>query len=44
MGALSFWWMSFCFDSTINAAPPAEAAPASSGECEFICFLKFIGR
>ena len=43
-GALSFWWMSFCFDSTINAAPPVEAAPASSGECEFICFLKFIGR
>jgi len=40
MGALSFWWMSFCFDSTINAAPPVEAAPASSGEC----FFRFIGR
>lgn len=40
MGALSFWWMSFCFDSTINAAPPADAAPASSGEC----FFRFIGR
>lgn len=40
VGALSFWWMSFCFDSTINAAPPVEAAPTSSGEC----FFRFIGR
>lgn len=44
MGALSFWWMSFCFDSTINAAPPVEATPASSGKWDGVCFFRFIGR